>query len=727
MAKLTRRNFLMATGWTAGGVTALYLLRERAIAHGPSIIFPNTQSGASWVQIKSDGKCLMFLPRMEMGQNVNTGLAQIVAEELNISVEDILGITPNTSEVPPIAFTAGSLSMTLFSRPTAHAAATLREAMRARAAKLLKLPIDAVMDAEGGFKAANNRTVSYADLVDETNVVVEFDDQQAPPALYTFDAQRQKKQVGQDVKPLNIRALVTGGAIFSGDVPMPDVLFGRTIKPPVRNASLATLETNGVSNVRGFVELVRDGDFVGVVCKTPGSVDAAMALIKATWSLQQPINQSEIDRLIDVDANMAAGDLEHVLKDHAHRSAVKWAIDLRFDVQTQTHAMQEPRSAIAVFATQGPEKLEIWTGTQDPWAIKRLAAMDMGMAEEAVVVYPQRMGGGFGGREHYDVELDAVRLARAVKRPVKVQWTREDEFTTARNRPASAHRIRLATGAQGQLTDWWHGYITGHIFLARDRLPGWVMPVKRLEDDLGVVRGAQPPYAAAHLRVECSDVDFPIDLGVWRALNAGPAIFAMESAMDELAILQDKDPVDFKIASMNGEHPRLQACLERVRALAEIETLAEGSGNGRGFACGIYEHRCFVAMSADIYIDEQTQKIRVERMCVVQDVGMAVNPGQLRAQVESNVAWSVGMALMERFEVGDDNILSSNFNNYTIPRMEDMPRLEIEIINQPTIPPAGAGEVALIAGPAAITNAIRRATGFRALSLPVTFSDIKNI
>ena len=178
---------------------------------------------------------------------------------------------------------------------------------------------------------------------------------------------------------------------------------------------------------------------------------------------------------------------------------------------------------------------------------------------------------------------------------------------------------------------------------------------------------------------------------------------------------------------MNGEHPRLQACLERVRALAEIETLAEGSGNGRGFACGIYEHRCFVAMSADIYIDEQTQKIRVERMCVVQDVGMAVNPGQLRAQVESNVAWSVGMALMERFEVGDDNILSSNFNNYTIPRMEDMPRLEIEIINQPTIPPAGAGEVALIAGPAAITNAIRRATGFRALSLPVTFSDIKNI
>ena len=161
-----------------------------------------------------------------------------------------------------------------------------------------------------------------------------------------------------------------------------------------------------------------------------------------------------------------------------------------------------------------------------------------------------------------------------------------------------------------------------------------------------MVRGAQPPDAAAHLRVECSDVDFPIDLGVWRALNAGPAIFAMESAMDELAILQDKDPVDFKIASMNGEHPRLQACLERVRALAEIETLAEGSGNGRGFACGIYEHRCFVAMSADIYIDEQTQKIRVERMCVVQDVGMAVNPGQLRAQVESNVAWSVGMALI---------------------------------------------------------------------------------
>ena len=314
----------------------------------------------------------------------------------------------------------------------------------------------------------------------------------------------------------------------------------------MRNASIAQLDTSGVADVRGFIKLVRDGDFVGVVCKTPSAVDAAIGKIKVDWALKQPINQGEVDRLIDVDAEMAQGDLEQVLQDKAHRKATEWAIDLRFDVQTQTHAMQEPRAAIA--RVNESEQLEIWTGTQDPWAIKRLAALDTGLSEDNVVVYPMRMGGGFGGREHYDVELDAVRLAMAVQQPVKVQWTRQDEFITSRSRPASAHRLRIATDADGKPPTWWHAYITGHVFLARDRLPGWLMPIARLDEDLGVVRGAIAPYGAPHQRVECKDVDFPIDLGVWRSLTAA-GDFCHESAMDELALQQGKDSVDYKLGN----------------------------------------------------------------------------------------------------------------------------------------------------------------------------------
>jgi CO/xanthine dehydrogenase Mo-binding subunit len=728
MVQLTRRKFLFATGWIAGGATVLYALRNRAVAVAPTIIFPNEESGAAWVQIRSDGSCHMFFPRIDMGQNANTGLAQIVAEELNIEVAEIFGAAPSTSDVPPLAVTAGSMSLTAFSRPTAMAAATLREGMRERAALKLGQPLSAILDAAGGFQTADNARVRYADLVDATTTLLEFDENKPAPLLYTFDTTREKRQVGHSVKPIGIRDLVTGGAVYTADIPFEDVLYGRAVLPPVRNASIATLDTSGVSAVKGFIKLVQEGDFVGVVCKTPGAVDAAMAQINVTWHLQQPINQDEIDRLVDVDAKMAEGDLEHILQDQAHRKDVDWAIDLRFDVQVQTHAAQEPRAAIARFNDSAADhQLEIWTGNQDPWGMKRFAAMDTGLAADEVVIYPQRLGGGFGGREHYEVERDAVRLARAVQQTVKVQWTRKDEFTASRSRPASAHRLRIAADEAGDLSDWWHGYVSGHVVLARERLPGWLLSVARLGEDMGVVKGGISPYGAPHQRVECSDVDLPIDLGVWRSLNGAPAIFAIESAMDELAIQRGSDPVDFKIQQMHGAHPRLQHCLERVRSMSAKHPLPQGQGYGRGFANGIYEGRCYVAISADVYIDPQTKQIKVLHMCCTQDVGMAVNPGQLRAQVESNLVWGIGMALFERFAVADNQIKSSNFDNYTIVRMADMPSLDIEIIDQPGIAPTGAGETALIAGPPAIANAIRNASGFRPLRLPVSFSDVVSV
>lgn len=725
MVSVSRRRFLIATGWVAGGVTGLYALGKHAVAVAPTIIFPDDTSGAAWVQIRPGGVCHMFFPRIDMGQNANTGLAQIVAEELNIDVADIQGVQPSTSDVPPLAVTAGSMSLTAFSRPLAVAAATLREGLRDRAAAKLGEPVTAVLDDVGGFQTADLRKVSYADLVDGAGLVIEREADQSVPELYAFNSSRQKKQVGHSKRPLGIRDLVTGGRVYTADVPVAGVLYGRAVQPPVRNAQIASLDTAGVKAIPGLVALVEEDDFVGVVCTTPSAVDKAMAQIHVTWDLQQPINEEEINRLIDVDVKMAAGDLEHILQDKAHQPNVDWSIDLRFDVQVQTHAAQEPRAAIARFNDAGAEhRLEIWTGTQDPFGMQRFASMDTGLSEAEVVIYPQRLGGGFGGREHYEVERDAVKLARAVGRPVKVQWTRADEFMASRSRPASAHRVRIASDEQGNLTHWWYGYVTGHVVFARERLPGWLLPVARLSDDSGVVKGALAPYQAAHQRVECEDVDLPIDLGVWRSLNGASAIFAIESAMDELAVLRGKDPVAFKIAQMQGEQPRLAHCLATVRKLSASQLLPDGAGYGRGFACGIYDGRCFVAVSADVFVDEVNQQIKVLHLCCAQDVGMAVNPDQLRAQIESNLVWSIGMALFERFEVDDNTIQSSNFDNYTIPRMRDVPSMDVEIIDQPSLPPTGAGEVALVAGPPAIANAIRDASGFRALKLPIRFADI---
>jgi len=312
----------------------------------------------------------------------------------------------------------------------------------------------------------------------------------------------------------------------------------------------------------------------------------------------------------------------------------------------------------------------------------------------------------------------------AVGKPVKAQWTREDEFTASRSKPASSHRIRLAAGEDNQLTDWWHAFVSGHVFLSRDRLPGWLLPFERRGGDLGVVRGAHPPYDSPHKRVECKDVDFPIDLGVWRSLNGTPNTFVMESAMDELARQRNIDPVSFRLSNMNAKASRLSACLQKVQSMAQREPISLAPGFGRGFACGVYEHNSYVAVSADIYIDPETKTITVQRMCCAQDVGLAINPDQLRAQIESNLVWSIGTALLERLDMGDGWVASQNFHNYIIPRMGDTPHFEIDIISRPENPPAGAGEVALIAGTPAIANAVRDAIGVRPLRLPIELNQV---
>jgi len=372
-----------------------------------------------------------------------------------------------------------------------------------------------------------------------------------------------------------------------------------------------------------------------------------------------------------------------------------------------------------VARANGRESVEIWTGSQDLWVVQRHAAQDLGLSRDRVTVHAYRMGGGFGGREHYDVERDAVYLARAVGRPVKVQWSREDEFRAARNRPPSTHRVRLAADAQGRLTDWWHAFVSGHILFARGRLPDWLLSPARLVGDVGVARGCRTPYAAGRKRVEYGDVDLPVDLGSWRSLGAAPNTFAIESAIDELARRRGQDPVEFRLRNLPPQHERLAACLRRTRELAGKEALPPGAGVGRGYACGIYDEHSFVAASADVRVDAASGAVRVLRMCAVQDVGLAVNPDQLAAQIEGNLTWGLGMALIERVEIGKSDVASLNFDRYPIPRMSDAPEFDIEIVRPREIAPAGAGETGMLVGAPAIANAVRDATGRRITSLPI--------
>jgi CO/xanthine dehydrogenase Mo-binding subunit len=718
---LTRRRFLQATGWTAAGVTVLYLGGRRLLSVLPSFDVPGEDAGAAWLQILPDGRCRMLSPRAEMGQNASIGLAQLAAEELNLAVETIDVQYPSTDAIPQVVLTAGSMSLARFAEPTARAAAALRETMRTRAAERAGVTLADVADGDGGFALPGGRTLAYAELAAGEAVVL--DESELPSApLYSFDPKRVPRQVGRRAAPHALEAIVTGAPLFATDVRLPDMLYGRAARPPARNARLAGFDEAGAAGVRGLVQVVSDAKhgFVGVVCETPGAAAKALAALRVRWELPAPFDQAAIDGLVDVDAALAKGELEHVPHGDRFDPSSAWDVDLRFDLQLQSHAMQEPRAAVARFErTDRGERLEIWTGSQDVFVVQRHAAQDLGLARESVVVHPCRMGGGFGGREHYEVERDAARLAVAVGRPVKAQWSREDEFRAARHRPASSHRLRLRADVQGRLTDWWHAFVSGHIVFARDRLPGWLVSPVRLIGDLGVARCSEPSYAAARRRVEYADIDLPVDLGTWRSLGGAPNTFVIESALDELARLRGVDPVEFRLGNIPPEHARLADCLRRARELAEREPLPAGERVGRGYACGIYEEHSFVAASADVRVDPASGRVEVLRMCCAQDVGLAVNPDQLEAQIEGNLIWGLGMALYERVEIGASEVASLNFDRYTIPRMTDAPRFEIAILDRRDQRPAGAGETALIVSAPAIANALRAATGRRFTRLPI--------
>jgi CO/xanthine dehydrogenase Mo-binding subunit len=614
------------------------------------------------------------------------------------------------------------MSMPLFSEPTARAAAALREAMRDRAAEGAGADPREVEDANGGFRLPGGARVTYADLSAGAAVVLEAGSVPEAP-LYSFDPSRRHRQIGRDAAPLQAKEIVTGAPLFTADVRLEDMLFGRMLRPPARNAKLAAVDAVRVRQIPGVVDVVidREQDFAGVVCETPSSVDAAIEAIDVSWELPAPFDQGTIDALVDVDKALARGDLEHAPSNDCVDSEPAWDVDLRFDLQIQSHATQEPRAAVARVVkkngSESPMSAEIWTGSQDAFLVHRHAAHDLGISEDNVTVHTQRLGGGFGGREHYDAERDAVRLSRAVGRPVKVQWSREDEFRSARNRPPSTHRIRLRADEGGRLAQWWHAFLSGYIIFARGRMPDRLLSAARLMGDIGVSRGSLPPYAAERTRVEFEDVDLPIDLGTWRSLGAAPNAFVIESAVDELARHQKIDPVEFRLRNLAPENERLGVCLRRVRELAEKVDLS--AGIGRGYACGVYEEKSFVAGSADVVVEPSTGTVRVLRMCCVQDVGLAINPGQLRAQIEGNLIWGLGMALVERVEIGESDITSLNFDSYPIPRMPDAPEFDIEIISPRDVRPAGAGEAAMIVGPAAIANAVRDATGRRYTSLPI--------
>jgi len=670
---LTRRSWLQRSG--AGLTVALFA--GCALPVIPKRPAPNLDDALGWVRHEA-GRYTLLLPRVEMGQGVMTALKQIACAELGVGWAAVSVALPCTGDIARVKATVGSDSIKDYAQPLAQACALLREAV-----------------ARGGFPSAGD----------------------SPPALRWPGADR------PDLKrpPLEQgEAIVTGQPLFVADVRRPGMVFGRVLYAPPSPEFASSPRSFDEAAARaqpGFVALVHDDLLeqgqargVGIVATTPGALDRIERVLAVQWQMQA--SAADWRGLLDIDTRLASEPrLTHAVHDDSVPQTGAWDVDLRFDIPPAAHAALEPRAAVAEFGPGG--RLQLWVGSQDVFYQRDVVAKRLGLDDDEITVHSHRLGGAFGGKTICTVELEAAVLARTVGQPVKVQWTRAQEFAQGFHRAPSSHRVRVRL-KDGRLQHWWHGFVSSHILFTNAAMPPWMQAVSRLVGDAGVARGAKLPYRAAARETRFALQRLPVLAGPWRGLGAGPNHFVTESVIDECARLAGQHPLAFRLAHI--EDARLARVLQRVAQAAGWGAPPTGTRVGRGLACGIYKDMSYAAVVAEVAVAADGT-VRVTQMWCAHDCGRVINASQVRAQCEGNLVWGLGMVLVETLRFEGGNVASTSFADSPIPRWGDIPALHIDLVDTGE-PPTGAGETAIVAAGAAIANAIRAATGVRLQTLP---------
>jgi isoquinoline 1-oxidoreductase subunit beta len=533
----TRRRFVKA-GAAGLWIAVLPTLTACALPVIPKRPKPEFQEALGWVQ-HMNGRTTLFLPRVEMGQNILATFKQVVCTELGVAWGTVDARLHSTQDISRVRATVGSESVKDFALPLAQACATLRDA------------------------------ISTGQTNGQLKVV-------ARPLTELRSMQPQSLAAKGPRVPLEQGlAIVRGQPLYVADVRRPGMLFGRVLRAPASpelTSGLSAANEVAARATTGFVALVRDplltvggSQALGIIARTPGALDRVEQALGVTWNVESAFDQGTVDAAIDIDRRLAISDRRsHQVHDDKIGTQAAWDVDIRIDVPLAAHAPIEPRGAVAAFDTKG--HLQLWVGSQDVFHQRDVMVKRLGLAEHQVVVHGLRVGGAFGGKTVCTVELEAAVLARAAKAPVKVQWSRAQEFQMGFHRPPSSHRIRARLHS-GRLQDWWHSFASSHILFTAAVVPAWLQRLTNVIGDDGVARGATLPYRAEAKRTEFDLVRLPVYTGPWRGLGAGPNVLAIESAMDECARQAGADPVRFRLDHIADD--RLAAVLRQVAQAAD--------------------------------------------------------------------------------------------------------------------------------------------------------------
>jgi len=731
-SSLSRREFLADAGTLAVGFTLIpRTVRGMSLGSGESeALAPSADALDSWLVIGRDDRVTVYAGKVELGTGVSTALRQIVAEELDVPLERITWVQGDSQITVDQGRTVGSGSVKRGGAQLRRAAAEARQALLEMAAAKLNAPASQLEITAGAVSVGGDasRRLTFGALVGGGKF------ERTISGRAPVKTPSQYKLVGRPVPRVEIPAKMTGKHVYVHDLRLPGMVHGRVVRPPRVGATLESLDGQSATRLPGVIRVVRKGTFVGVVAEREEQAVRAAKALNVRWNAS-PVLPDAADlytrfKSLAKTARVVgeAGDANAALRSAARpvRATYRWPFQL--------HASIGPSCAVADVRS---DNATVYSATQGAHQLVAPIAALLGMPAEKVRVIFTEGSGCYGHNGADDVAGDAALLSQAVGKPVRVQWSREDEHAWEPEGPAMLFEMAGAVGSDGRISAWTYDAWTPTHGARPTRDPATLVPGALVAGNTpegeffsgGGERNARTTYVLPNERVTSHPVpSFPIRTSSLRGLGSPQNSFANESFFDELAAAAGIDPVELRRRHLTD--PRALAVIDAAAKRAgwvprsSSPTRAAGSAvrKGRGFAYVQYDRtEAYVAAVVDVDVRADTGTVRVRHVCVAHDCGLIVNPDGLRNQIEGNVVQAISRTLKEAVRFDTTRVTGVDWNGYPILRFSEIPdAIDIELLDRADQPSVGAGEAATSPIPAAIANAIFDATGARVRQVPFT-------
>ena len=708
----SRRKFLIRGGISTIGVLALGTfvfrnpLRRQVLGMVETTIPPYSGSGTEanlWFEITEENQLLFHSPKVEMGQGTFTGLAQIIADEMDVDIKQIIVKTAESSTgIIDGLGTGGSLSIAQMYTPLREMAATMRLMLKEEAAKQMGVTVDMLTSSDGVFSSGQQQ-LNYAEVASN---VKKWTIPDTPPLKSTKDF----KFIGKPIKRIDQIAKIKGDPIYGMDAEMPDMVYATVIRPEHIGAKLKSADTTVAETMAGNIKIVRGDGWVGVIADS--YVEALMAKnkVKVEWDISKVWTEQGIRDMLKVGEGkrMITQTVGSALEEDDDE-----LISMEFSSPIGAHAQIEPNGAVA-HVNEG--KVTIIISTQVVGITQSQVSKALGVDAENINIIGTYLGGGFGRRLNTSHAVEAAIMSREVGRPVKYFFTRKEEFQNDTFRPPTYHIVKGKLNELGKLTNFEHHYASGDVAINSAMMPSAINKV--LGTDIGAMRGANIMYEAVpNYRSVQWHTTLPFATSWWRSLGLLANTFAIESFVDEMSIKAGKNPLQFRLDMLADDKRgvRIKRVLEE--AVQKSGYTPDAIGNkAMGLAASIDTGSTSAHVAEVSLIDG---KIKVEKVTCAFDCGLAVNPDQVRAQCEGSIIMGLSASLHEKMTIKDGRLYPTIYGAYDMALMKDSPKeINVHLI-QGVDEPMPVGEPPMGPIGAAIANAVRRITGKRLVDLPL--------